>query len=79
MNRLGQEGLAWVPTLGNILTLLCFGLCLWVSARFTEVGLQIPPPVTLRYSRDALHLLLRPWDMWELVARGKGRNLTNSR
>lgn len=28
LQRLAQDGLAWVPTCCNLATLLCFGLCL---------------------------------------------------
>lgn len=28
MQRLGQEGLGWVPTCCNLVALLCFGLCM---------------------------------------------------
>lgn len=66
MNRLGQEGLAWVPTLGNILTLLCFGLCLWVSTRFTEVGSRsrIPtPPHPIPSLRVVTPCCVAPWEL----------------
>jgi hypothetical protein len=37
--RLAAEGLAWVPTVGTLCTLLCFALSLALNAQFTQVGL----------------------------------------
>eukprot|EP00884_Botryococcus_braunii_P004655 jgi/Botrbrau1/14190/Bobra.182_3s0123.1 len=57
--RLGQEGLAWVPTVGNVLTLLCFGLCIWLSQRFTEgsnEAIFVLAPLLLLLNQDPVLL-----------------------
>lgn len=37
LKRLGREGLAWVPTAGNICTLLAFGVCIILNFYVTGV------------------------------------------
>jgi hypothetical protein len=38
MKRLAREGLAWVPTAGNICTLLAFGICVHLNWYMTGRG-----------------------------------------
>lgn len=39
MKRLSREGLAWVPTTGNVCTLLAFGIALYINSYLTgEAG-----------------------------------------
>jgi len=35
LKRLSAEGLSWVPTAGNLITIFCFVLCLFLNSYFT--------------------------------------------
>lgn len=35
MRRLAREGLSWVPTAGNVCTLLAFGICVYLNSYMT--------------------------------------------
>jgi hypothetical protein len=35
MKRLSREGLGWVPTAGNVCTLLAFGICVYLNIYMT--------------------------------------------
>jgi hypothetical protein len=35
MKRLAREGLGWVPTAGNVCTLLAFGICVYLNMYMT--------------------------------------------
>ena len=57
LQRLNSQGLGWVPTLGNMTTLLCFGLCLALNEQFTggnEAAILLIAPVLLLLSQDPL-------------------------
>jgi hypothetical protein len=55
MQRLTTEGMAWAPTFCNIVTLLCFSLCLILNSAFTggsPWGVIILSPVLLLLCQD---------------------------
>ncbi len=41
LRRLGREGLAWVPTAGNLCVLLAFAICLWLNMYMTGTMMQL--------------------------------------
>eukprot|EP00887_Chlorella_sp_A99_P005591 scaffold1.g5591.t1 len=59
LQRLAQEGLGWVPTLGNLATLFCFGLCLALDGAVTggsAAAALLLSPLLLLLSQDPLLL-----------------------
>jgi hypothetical protein len=55
MQRLTTEGMAWAPTACNVVTLLCFSLCIILNNAFTESspwGVVILSPVLLLLCQD---------------------------
>jgi hypothetical protein len=42
MKRLVREGLGWVPTAGNLCTLLAFGIAVYLNMYMTGAGLAVP-------------------------------------
>ena len=59
IQRLTQEGLGWVPTLGNLVAFLCFGLCLALNTAVTggaDAAALLLAPVMLLLSQDPLLL-----------------------
>ena len=55
MQRLQAEGLHWVPELSNLITLMCFGSCIYLNALLTEgnpLGMLLVAPVLLLLSQD---------------------------
>ncbi|KAK9824524.1 hypothetical protein WJX72_011089 [[Myrmecia] bisecta] len=55
--RLSAEGLAWVPTAGNLLTLLCFTLCLALNSQLTQssdAAIFALAPMLLLLNQDPL-------------------------
>ena len=59
MQRLASNGLAWAPTACNIVTLLCFGLCIYLNTIFTggdPWGFVLLSPVLLLLCEDPILL-----------------------
>lgn len=59
LQRLAQDGLAWVPTCCNLATLLCFGLCLALNFQVsggTPAVILLLSPVLLLLAQDPLLL-----------------------
>eukprot|EP00879_Flechtneria_rotunda_P012843 GHRR01013409.1.p1 GENE.GHRR01013409.1~~GHRR01013409.1.p1 ORF type:complete len:1004 (+),score=317.90 GHRR01013409.1:346-3357(+) len=59
VRRLSREGLAWVPTAGNIATLLAFGICVYLNMYMTggaAEALVLLAPLLLMLSPDPLLL-----------------------
>lgn len=57
MQRLESEGLAWMPTACNLVTLLCFGLCLNLNVIFTggnHWGVLLLAPILLLLCQDPI-------------------------
>ena len=57
LQRLSSEGLGWVPTLGNLATLACFGLCVALNQAVTggaDAGALLLAPLLLLLSQDPL-------------------------
>lgn len=59
LQRLAQDGLAWVPTCCNLATMLCFGLCVALNAEITgsePAAILLLAPVLLLLAQDPLLL-----------------------
>jgi hypothetical protein len=55
LQRLAAEGLGWVPTVGNLATLLCFALALALNAQLTQVGSCAVSPPGMHHAMIELH------------------------
>ncbi|KAI3433444.1 hypothetical protein D9Q98_003258 [Chlorella vulgaris] len=59
LQRLAKDGLGWAPTCCNLVTLLCFGLCLALNEKVTggeAVAILLLAPVLLLLAQDPLLL-----------------------